>query len=252
MATKSKYENLFFALRVLLAALLFGAVLIGIGFVVDRSYPTIGEWKTAGNHDAFVLDGVTYRRVGELQEKNDPKIKDYGVADLVGRVADADTQAESVSETAAMPGFSQEQMYPVYSVKEKEHVLILRESDDTMVLYREECAAWVEADDTAALVYEEKTYLLVGIVGGKGLPSEEYVKRGPLGLVRNDLMNLDLTDADEDTVERAKHLYTFYSVERYAHLLIVDGDDKKSYLYCQEGTPGMLEIETETEAESAD
>ncbi len=260
MANQTKHENLFFALRVLLAVLLFGGLIVGIYLVAYRSYPTVAEWARPGSHDAFVMDGVTYRSVGELG-KGGWKEKDYPIDKSLGRVADDGTATETdppetlppdaeSGETVKLPppdgtpDLSRDHAYVIYSVQNQENAVILLESTGKKVLYWKESAAWTKTDDPASLVYADQTYRFIGTLGAHGLSSKDYFKSTRLGLVRNDLLSTDLTDADEATCERAEHDYIIHSVRGQSHILIVEAPGDKEYLYCREGYSNPPETET--------
>ncbi len=261
MAEKTKHENLFFALRVLLAVLLLGGLIVGIYLVAYRGYPTVATWERAGSHDAFVMDGVTYRFVSELG-KGDWKEKDYAIDKSLGRVADDGTETETdppetlppdaetdetlkVTPPDGTPDLSRDHAYVIYSVKNQENALILLESTGKKMLYWKEIATWKEFDDRSALVMDGTTYLRVGTFGERGLHSRDYSTDRRLGLVRNDLLGTDLTDADPATGKRAEHDYLLFTVKRQSHLLVVKGPNGKDDLYCREGYANPPETETE-------
>ncbi len=258
---KSKFENLFFALRVLLAVVLLGGLIVGIYLVAYQGYPTVAEWVRPGSHDAFVMDGVTYRSVGELG-KGGWKEKDYPIDKSIGRVADDGTatetdppetlppdaeSGETVKTTPpdGTPDLARDHAYVIYSVKNQENAVILLESTGKKVLYWKESASWTKTDDPSALTCDGDTYRLVGTLGERGLYSKDYFKSLRLGLVRNDLLLADLSEADAETRKRAEHEYIIHSVRGQSHILIVEAPGGKEYLYCRENYPNPPETETE-------
>ncbi len=263
MVNQTKHETLFFALRVLLAVLLLGGLIAGIYLVVYRGSPAVAEWAEPGSHDAFVMDGVTYRSVGELG-KGGWREKDYVIEKSVGRVADDGSETETdppetlppdaeSDETVKVPApdgtpdLSRDHAYRLYSVKNQENALILLETTGKKILYWKESATWVQHDDPTSFIHNGTTYVLVGALGERGLSVKEYAKDVRLGVVRNDLSGTDLSDADAETLKRAEHDYQIHTVKQKSHLLIVEGMKEKNYLYCRAGYANPPETETERE-----
>ncbi len=244
MAERSrKYENLFFALRVLLAVVLLGGLIAGIYLLVYRGQPTVAEWARPGSHEAFVMDGKTYRYVNE-RGKGGWKSKDYETDKAIGRVADDGTPTETEppetlppdaesGETVKVPApdgtpdLSRDHAYVIYSVKNQEEALLLLEPDGSYSLYWREVATWEDVATLSAFVYEDRTYRLVGALGSNGLSSKTYIKKVKLGLVRNESADTDGEDAD--------HAYLIHTVDRRSHLLVVDAPGGKELLFCREG-----------------
>ncbi len=238
MKTKEKHENLFFALRVLAAFVVLAGVLVGVYFVAYRAYPTVAEWTTAGSHDAFVMDGVTYRRYGVLG-KGGIREKDYTIDESVGRVAD-DGAGYAEGETQLPdgdPDLSRDHAYVLYSVKNQENTLLLLETDGSYALYYREVATWKEPGDRQALLYGSRTYELVGILGKNGLNQSAYAENKKLGYVGNALQ-----DTDDEML---------CTVKIHLQLLIVKGADGYSYLYSYDKNPDRPETVPETLPETS-
>ncbi len=234
--TEKKHENLFFALRVLVAVVLFVGLGVGIYLVAYRGYPAVAEWKTAGSHAAFVYEGDTYVYVGEWGKTGLLK-KDYVIDKSVGRVKDDGTPTETEAVTLppdAEPGetvepilpdgdpdLSRDHAYILYSIKNQKNVLLMCEPDGSYSVYFREIGEWSAEGDRRAFVYKGHTYELIGIIGRNGLSAKKYVTFKKLGVVRN------------DGAEDAEHVYMINTVKVYDHLFIVEGVDGHDYLYCR-------------------
>lgn len=235
--TKQKIP--FFTLRALLAFVVLALILVGIYLWGFRSYAVVAEWVKPGSHDALMYEGELYQCVGPLTEKGRYTFSKYPMDAIVGKVYDDGTpvvteaptlppDAES-GETVELippyrdPSLAREHPFVLYSVKNKENILILLESDDQYSLYFRVCAEWSAPESDASFVMGEKTYHLVGRVGSAGLSGSKYTKDAPLGLL-----------CHEKPPKSGE--YTVYTVKQFGNLLIVSAPNNSEYLYDCEGT----------------
>lgn len=109
-------------------------------------------------------------------------------------------------------------------------------------------AEWEEGSDHTVLVYKDETYVLVGVLGKKGLNLKKYPIDKVLGQVRDDgsVMTTEEVTFPEETEEGEtlkvtppdgtptlphEHTYILYSVEDQEDYLLVLEKDGEYYLY---------------------
>ena len=122
-----------------------------------------------------------------------------------------------------------------------------------------EVAQWGENSNHEVLIFEEKTYVLVGVIGEKGLTKDKYPIHKVLGQVKQDgtLMTtaeetlppdasegetIETTPPDGTPTVPREHTYIVYAVKDKEDYLIVLEKDGEYYLY-------QRSVETETETE---
>ena len=143
-----------------------------------HGYGKTAEWIEPGHHEAFVLDGVTYYRVGQIGKKGLTE-KKYARDAIVGYVADdglpmvtepvtepvtdeaddeyADTETGEETELITEPVtvippkgaelFGEDRhTFVIYSVKDMDDCLLLLESDGNYYLYSVADPSETEAD----------------------------------------------------------------------------------------------------------
>ena len=216
METKTKHPHLRFALWFTVAAVLLTGVLCGIYWIAYRSYPVVAEWVDADSHEAFVMDGEVWRRVGTLG-KNNLNASDYPTQDTVGRVDDDGAVTRAPAD--GTPDISRHHAYLLYSVQKKADALLMLEPDGSYSVYWRDLAAWLGDDGVEAFVYQGKTYRHLGSVLNYG---SSYSADAVLGFVSRS------ASAQHDAA-------LMYSVKTYSYLLVVDGTDGQQHLYCREG-----------------
>ncbi len=248
-------------LRAVAAFVLLALLLGGFYWLCYNLSPVAAEWETPGSHDTFIYEGELYRLKGTIG-KNGLSPKNYPVGDEVGRVRDDGTPVVTEAPTLppdAEPGetvkvtppdgdpdLSRDHAYVLYEVENKPHMLLLLERDGDYRLYYREAATWGAPGDHSTLIYEGRTYLLVGPVETGTTLGASYDTDVLLGLVHNDGLvpispetdsaDTGSTDTALTPAEVAKHSFLLRSVKRHANLLLVEGLDGTDYLYYREGS----------------
>ena len=122
-----------------------------------------------------------------------------------------------------------------------------------------EVAQWGENSNHEVLIFEEETYVLVGVIGEKGLTRDKYAIHKVLGQVKQDgtLMTtaeetlppdaeegetLETTPPDGTPTVPREHTYIVYAVKDKEDYLLVLEKDGEYYLY-------QKSVETEIETE---
>ena len=218
MENTTKRSNLCFALRIVIATVLLVGVIVGIWWAAYRSYPAVAEWKYSDSHEALLIDGACYRRVGILGQ-NGINVSDFTIDDTVGRVDDDETVAQGSSSLA------REHTYVLYSVKKQTDAVLLLEADGSHALYFREVAEWV-GDSQKSFEYKGKTYEDIGLVTDYGSEYEGYIR---LGFVSRDS-------------ETAHHAVMLRNHKIYPYLLVVEGEDGYQHLFCRVGEDRPLSI----------
>ncbi len=256
--------------RAILAFLFLGILLLGIYAAVYRGYPAVGKWDPYSDHDAFTYDGATWRCVGVIG-KNGLTLSKYPIGDCVGRLADdgrlagddhGETSAPTLSpnaepgETARPirpdgdPTLERDHAYVLYSVKEKDNMLLLLDTDGEYYLYYPDVAEWIATADHSAFTYGKHTYLRLAKIGSAGFYSRDYEEEILLGLVHNDGLpamtepttetetepetDSVMPDLSGDTpvlVGLREHDYAIYTVKSHPYLLLVKESDGSEWLY---------------------
>ena len=120
-----------------------------------------------------------------------------------------------------------------------------------------EVAQWGENSNHEVLIFEEETYVLVGVIGEKGLTRDKYSIHKVLGQVKQDgtLMTtaeetlppdaqegetLETTPPDGTPTVPREHTYIVYAVKDKEDYLLVLEKDGEYYLY-------QKSVETEIE-----
>lgn len=93
-------------------------------------------------------------------------------------------------------------------------------------------ADWCEPNDTAVLIYEDKTYYLAGEIGDPGMASKKFPKNEVLG------------EVTPESLWDTKAPFVVWSVEGKANFLIVTVEDEQEYLYYHESVDNPAETET--------
>lgn len=164
-------KRAFFALRAVLAFVLLAALCAGIYWAGYHAYPDVAEWIAPGDHSAIVYKGETYLLAGTIGKRG-LTAKKYPADELLGELAHDDLPAlttappetdppstgywetadpaltEDPADTEApetlpppeydptLPGG--DSAFILYSVKDEEHLLLLRADDGTTYLYYRE------------------------------------------------------------------------------------------------------------------
>ena len=225
MKTKIQNPHLRFALWVAVATVLIAGIVAGVYLVAYRAYPTVAEWTEPAGHEAFSLDGESWRRVGTVGE-NGLNAKNYTPADSIGRVGD--DGAATRADADGTPDLSRDHAYVLYHVKNKTDCVLLLEPDGSHVLYMRDVAEWKNAGNRETFVYKGNTYVRAG-----SLSDYDYSVGAELGFVTSP----DATNPDSEMV---------YSVKLRADLLVVNGVDGEKQIYCREGATLSTLFEDET------
>ena len=121
-------------------------------------------------------------------------------------------------------------------------------------------AEWEAESNHEALIYEDETYVLVGVIGKKGLNLKKYPIDKVLGKIKDDgsiMMpetvtlppdteegeTLKITPPDGDPTLPHEHTYILYSVEDQEDYLLVLEKDGEYYLYQKVSETETVEAE---------
>ncbi len=244
----------FLTLRILLAFLLLAALLVGLYLVAYRSYPAVAEWERPGDHETFVYEGRIYRLIGQRGGRG-YNAKNYPLGSQIGRVKDDGLVADAATDTLesgddADPTLVRDHAYVLYTVEDKEHILLLLETDGEYSIYAPEVAVWASPADRTSLTYAGHIYDFIGEQGDEGLAKDDFAQGETLGLVRNDHHLLlssetetDLTEEEDGSTEEdlLAHRYMLSRVEHYKNLLMVEDVDGSIRIYCRENSQNPLE-----------